>query len=84
MVMCGVVSWNEVIGHSQAWNVLIWFATLVTLAGGLAETKFLEWLVQSLAPTLQSFSLPVAVISDDWFMAAVYAFTAASRCPSRS
>ena len=63
MVICGVVSWNEVIGHSQAWNILIWFATLVTLAGGLAETKFLDWLVQSLAPTLRSFSPGQHVVS---------------------
>jgi L-tartrate/succinate antiporter len=63
MVMFGVVSWNEVIGHSQAWNILVWFATLVTLAGGLAETKFLEWLVQVLAPTLQSFTPAVAAVS---------------------
>ena len=63
MVLFGVVSWNDVIGHSQAWNILIWFATLVTLAGGLAETKFLDWLVQSIAPTLQRFSPAVAAVS---------------------
>jgi len=63
MVISGVVSWNDVIGHSQAWNILIWFATLVTLAGGLAETKFLDWLVQSLAPTLRNFSPGAAVVS---------------------
>lgn len=63
MVICGVVSWNDVIGHAQAWNILIWFATLVTLAGGLADTKFLEWVVQSLAPALHGLSLPAAVVS---------------------
>lgn len=63
MVICGVVSWNEVIGHAQAWNILVWFATLVTLAGGLAETKFLDWLVQSLAPTLQSLAPAAAAVS---------------------
>jgi L-tartrate/succinate antiporter len=63
MVLCGVVSWPEVIGHAPAWNILIWFATLVTLAGGLTETKFLEWLVGSLAPTLQNLGFTAAVIS---------------------
>ena len=52
MVIFRVVAWDEIVGHSQAWNTLIWFATLVTMAGGLAETKFLEWLAQSLAPML--------------------------------
>jgi L-tartrate/succinate antiporter len=63
MVLCGVVSWNDVIGHSQAWNVLVWFATLVTLAGGLAETGFLDWTVQSLAPTLESLTPAAAVVA---------------------
>ena len=44
-------------------TTLIWFATLVTLAGGLADTKFLEWVVQSLAPALHGLSLPAAVVS---------------------
>jgi L-tartrate/succinate antiporter len=52
MVIFGVVRWDEIVGHSQAWNTLIWFATLVTMAGGLAETKFLDWLAQSLVPML--------------------------------
>jgi L-tartrate/succinate antiporter len=63
MVMCGVVSWNDVIGHAQAWNILIWFATMVTLAGGLAETKFVEWVAQLLAPTLQGVSTLTAIIA---------------------
>ncbi|MFH1738247.1 MAG: DASS family sodium-coupled anion symporter [bacterium] len=50
MVLLRVVSWNNVIGHAQAWDVLVWFATLVTLAGGLAEVKFVDWVVQTLAP----------------------------------
>src|SRR5262245_66462683 len=44
MVIFRVVSWDDIVGHSQAWNTLIWFATLVAMAGGLAETKFLDWL----------------------------------------
>jgi L-tartrate/succinate antiporter len=63
MVVTGVVTWNDVIGHAPAWNVLIWFATLVTLAGGLAETKFLEWLARSLAPTLENLPLYVAILA---------------------
>jgi L-tartrate/succinate antiporter len=52
MVILRVVSWNDILANSQAWNVLVWFATLVTLAGGLAETKFVDWLAKSLAPVL--------------------------------
>jgi L-tartrate/succinate antiporter len=56
MVIFRVVSWNDIVGHSQAWNTLIWFATLVTMAGGLAETKFLDWLAASLVPMLSGLS----------------------------
>ncbi len=63
MVGFGVVSWDEVIGHAQAWNVLVWFATMVTLAAGLAETKFLEWVAGSIAPTIEGFGLTLAIVS---------------------
>ena len=57
MVVLNVVSWDDVIGHSQAWNVLVWFATLVTLASGLAETKFIDWLAQSIVPKLSGLGM---------------------------
>lgn len=63
MVGFGVVSWEEVIGHAPAWNVLVWFATMVTLAAGLAETKFLEWVAASIAPTIEGFGLMPAIVS---------------------
>ena len=61
MVIFGVVPWEDIVGHSQAWSTLIWFATLVTLAGGLAETKFLDWLAASLLPMLSGIG-PYATI----------------------
>lgn len=62
MVILRIVSWNEVIGHAQAWNVLVWFATLVTLASGLAETKFIDWLAQSIVPSLSGRSVYATII----------------------
>src|SRR5260370_20616277 len=43
MLILGVVSWKEILGNIQAWDVLVWFATLVTLANGLVETKLVDW-----------------------------------------
>jgi len=63
MVLFGVVSWGDVIGHSQAWNILVWFATMVTLASGLAETKFVQWVAQSLAPMFQGVGVTTAVVA---------------------
>ena len=61
MVVSGVVSWDDVIGQKQAWNVLIWFGTLVTLAGGLAETGFVAWVAKAVAPSLTGLSLYAAI-----------------------
>jgi len=63
MVMFKVVSWDDVIGHAQAWNVLIWFATLVTLAGGLADTGFIQWVARSLAPRLEHLGPSTAIVA---------------------
>jgi len=62
MMLLGVVSWEDILRHTQAWNILIWFATLVTLAGGLAETKFVDWVGQSIAPTISSVSVTAAIV----------------------
>jgi L-tartrate/succinate antiporter len=32
MILTGVISWNDLLGYRQAWNMLIWFGTLVALA----------------------------------------------------
>ena len=61
MVVSGVVSWDDVIGQKQAWNVLIWFGTLVTLAAGLAETGFVGWLAKTMAPAFSGLSLGLAI-----------------------
>jgi L-tartrate/succinate antiporter len=57
MVVLRVVSWDDVVSHKQAWNVFIWFATLITMADGLARVKFVDWIANSLAPALQGLSL---------------------------
>ena len=62
MVALRVLSWDDVIGHAQAWNVLVWFATLVTLATGLTETKFVDWLGRSVAPMLSGLGIYTTIV----------------------
>ena len=40
MVITRIVEWDDVLAHKQAWNVLVWFATLVTMADGLNKVGF--------------------------------------------
>jgi len=56
MVLTGVITWEDLTGHKQAWNVLIWFATLVTLADGLAKVGFLKWFATASAGAMVGYS----------------------------
>ena len=84
MVVLRIVPWNDMIGHGQAWNVLAWFATLVTMAGGLAETGFVDWLGEAIAPMFSGLALYPTIIGLiftfyflHYFFASITAHTAA-------
>jgi L-tartrate/succinate antiporter len=62
MLILRVVSWKEILGNTQAWDVLVWFATLVTLANGLAETKFLDWVAQAVAPGISGRTAGISIV----------------------
>jgi L-tartrate/succinate antiporter len=47
-----IVEWDDVLGQRGAWNVLVWFATLVALADGLSRVGFVTWLARGFAATL--------------------------------
>ena len=34
-----MVTWDDIVANKPAWNTLVWFATLVALADGLAQTS---------------------------------------------
>jgi len=57
MILTGVISWNDLLGYRQAWNMLIWFGTLVALADGLKLVGFLNWFAAATAGVLKG--LPV-------------------------
>ncbi len=62
MVVTGVVSWSDILGNTQAWNVLVWFATLVALADGLSQVGFLTWVAQRSAAGLAGFPVLTAAV----------------------
>lgn len=75
IVLTGVLTWDDIVGYKQAWNVLVWFATLVTLAGGLGKTGFLQWFAKMSAVALSGFSpLLVLVCLAVLFFAGHYLF----------
>jgi DASS family divalent anion:Na+ symporter len=38
-----VLSWDDVVNEREAWNTMIWFATLLTMAGQLTELGLMAW-----------------------------------------
>jgi len=62
MLVLRVITWSDILGYSEAWNVFIWFATLVTLAGGLVDTKFVDWVARSFAPIVSNRGVTMAAV----------------------
>ena len=61
MLVTGVIVWEEILANKAAWNVLVWFATLVALADGLVKVGFTTWLGKGAAAMFAGFS-PVVVM----------------------
>jgi len=61
MLLFKIISWDDILEYKQAWNVLVWFATLVTLASGLKEVGIIEWIANSVSASLSGIS-PILVI----------------------
>jgi len=79
MVVTGVVSWNDIVSNKQAWNVWIWFATLVTLADGLNRVGFLSWFAKRSAALIAHFPmLPMIIILVALFWVIHYGFASAT------
>jgi hypothetical protein len=47
-------AWIDVLADKPAFNTLIWFGTLVPLAGGLAQVGVVGWLAGLIGPTLSA------------------------------
>jgi L-tartrate/succinate antiporter len=75
MVILGVVTWDDVLANKSAWNVLVWFATLVALADGLNRVGFISWFAKKAAAPLAGFPpLTVMVLLTVLFFVIHYMF----------
>jgi L-tartrate/succinate antiporter len=84
LVLTGVVAWGDVLANRQAWNTLVWFATLVALAGGLAQVGFVAWfaakvggLVAGVSPTMALVALVIVFYLAHYVFASVTAHVTA-------
>ncbi|WP_147820104.1 DASS family sodium-coupled anion symporter [Salidesulfovibrio onnuriiensis] len=62
MVLTKVISWEDVITNKGAFNVFIWFATLVAMASGLKQTGVLAWMGKLVGIYLQAMPPPTVAV----------------------
>jgi anion transporter len=61
MLVARIVDWSDVIGNRAAWDMLFYFATLMTLADGLNRLGVITWVSSGVAALLTGYS-PVVVM----------------------
>ena len=61
MLILNVVTWDDIIKNSAAWNTLAWFATLIALADGLTRVGFVKWFAETVASQLTGTPPAIAV-----------------------
>lgn len=62
MVLFNIISWNEILTNKAAWNVFLWFGSLVTLAGGLNNVGFLDWFANIITSAISSYSPAIILV----------------------
>jgi len=62
MLIGGAVTWDDVLGEKGAWDALIWFGGLTSLAGALAKVGFIKWFADFIAAGLPRGSWVAALV----------------------
>jgi L-tartrate/succinate antiporter len=63
MVLARVIDWDDVVGNRSAWDTVVYFATLLTLADGLNRLGIVNWAAQGVSSRLTGASPLVAMIA---------------------
>lgn len=49
LFLLGVVDWKDVLHERAAWDTLIWFGAIISLANGLSDLGFIKWMTNQLS-----------------------------------
>ncbi|AZL54671.1 anion permease [Aliarcobacter skirrowii] len=63
MVLTGIISWDDLLSEKAAFNVFIWFATLVALADGLKRVGILDFIGKNSESMLSGLDTMALIIS---------------------
>ncbi|UXY10059.1 anion permease [Kosakonia sp. ML.JS2a] len=50
------VSWKALLNDHAAWDTVIWFSVIISLASGLADLGFIKWMTLKLGGSIHGFS----------------------------
>jgi L-tartrate/succinate antiporter len=62
MLLTKILEWNDISGNRAAWDTLVYFATLVTLAEGLHRVGIVSWFAHEVVRKLTGFP-PLVVLA---------------------
>ncbi|KAH7437139.1 hypothetical protein KP509_05G058100 [Ceratopteris richardii] len=57
LLISGVVTWNECLSESVAWDTLTWFAALIAMAGYLNKYGLIAWFSQTVVKVVGGLGL---------------------------
>ena len=63
MVLADIITWDDLISNKAAFNVLIWFASLVAMASGLQKVGVLAWIGTNTQAMLSGMSPTALIVS---------------------
>jgi DASS family divalent anion:Na+ symporter len=63
LLLSGGLTWSDVTGERAAWDTLIWFAIVLTMAGFLNTLGFIPWFSKHVAEAIGSLSWSVAFVA---------------------
>lgn len=63
MVLSGVITWDDLLSDKAAFNVFIWFSTLVAMADGLKKVGILDYIGKNSQVMLSDLSATSLIIS---------------------
>ncbi|MDR2566672.1 MAG: anion permease [Bifidobacteriaceae bacterium] len=62
LLVTGVLTWEDVTKEKAAWDTMIWFAVLMTMAAALSHYGLIDYIANLAGSSLASFSWPVAFV----------------------
>lgn len=62
LVFTKILSWQEILEEQQAWDILIWFSIVLTMATYLNELGFIDWVSNVVGNSIDGFSWQIAFL----------------------